>query len=84
MCARATAARFLSDESRAAHDAGQLRLQHVLRGLMHQHALCSPSLVGDGAVEPEPPLVDLYYDGHVLGVRQNYKAFGGLALVDGW
>ena len=84
VCARATAARFLSEESRAAHEAGQLRLQQVLRGLMQQHALCSPSLVGDGVeCSIEPPLVDLWFDGAQLGVRPGSKAaFGGLALID--
>lgn len=85
VCARAREARFLSDASRAAHESGQRGLQEVLRGLMQQHALCSPSLVGEGAEwGVEPPMMDLWFDGAQLVRRDVHKTFGGICVVDSW
>lgn len=76
---RAKATKFLSSESRAAHDAGQRRLQSVLRGLMSQYALCSPSLTGNGGFDTlgciDPPVFNLWFDGTRLYAREE-QAFG--------
>ncbi len=92
VCARASAASFLTAEARAAHRSGLQQLQAQLWQLISQHALgtsapggdahqSNPAALLDGVVPVELPIANLLFDGTNIQVLDMSDCCQGTACL---